>query len=564
MKAAKAAAGLLADSPPARRRGLILFALLALPVLAAIWLVPYFVTQDGPLHVLNAHITLELMKQHSAFNDLYTVHWSPLPYWAGHLFLTGLLSFASERIADRTLVTLTSVGLAGAIVWLRWRVAGWQAMAVMVPLALTLSLNMLWLLGLYGFLIGAGVMLITLGVWWAWRDRMGVAQAAILALLLVVGYLSHLVSVGLTVIALTILALATPGVSRRRLGWTAASMLPLAPLALMYHRLMQAGGEVRPTWWGVDNLLSPRAWFNYAAAVDFLQIRSERECLPFSLEQTNWFAYVAPTRVAQIAMMILLVVTFVMMLRGQQRERRGWLILALLLFAFAFFGPDTFGDAHGGILRERILLMAMAVSIPVLNLRVARPLVGVCAVLVTMTAAVQVAFVWDYALYSNRVVANFMKAKPSVGTGQRVEAVQIDTEGPYRVNPLHNLASALGVGTGNIVWNNYGPCLYYFPVRFADSRVSHLALDLSNVGVFRFKYYDESEHLDWYEELLEESRGEIDALVVVGSHAEVDRINAEWYGPEPVFQSGDVRVFRRKSEALVKDAPPPPATTPTN
>jgi len=362
------------------------------------------------------------------------------------------------------------------------------------------------------------------------------------------------------VIALLILALATPGVSRRRLGWTAASMLPLAPLALMYHRLMQSGGEVQPAWWGVENFLSPRAWFNYAAAVDFLQLRSERECLPFSLGHSRWFAYVAPSRIAQVVMMLLLIVTFIAMLRGQQRERRGWLILALLLFAFAFFGPDTFGDAHGSILRERILLVALAVSIPLFNLRVARPLVGFCAVLVTLTAAVQVAFVWDYALYSDRVVADFMKAKPSVGTGQRVEAIQIDTGGPYRANPLHNLASALGIGTGNVVWNNYGPCLYYFPVRFADSEVSRRALDLSNVGVFRFKLYDESDHLAWYEKLLTESRGEIDALIVVGSHEEVDRINAEWYGPEPIFQSGDVRVFHRKSEALVKDAPPPPAT----
>src|SRR5512138_2843327 len=92
----KVAADLLSDSPPSRRWGLIVFGLFVIPALAAIWLVPYFVTQDGPLHLLNAHITLELLKQQSAFNNLYTVHWSPLPYWAGHLFLTGLLSLVSE------------------------------------------------------------------------------------------------------------------------------------------------------------------------------------------------------------------------------------------------------------------------------------------------------------------------------------------------------------------------------------------------------------------------------------------------------------------------------------
>jgi hypothetical protein len=146
-----------------------------------------------------------------------------------------------------------------------------------------------------------------------------------------------------------------------------------------------------------------------------------------------------------------------------------------------------------------------------------------------------------------------MAAKPFVGIGQRVEAIQIDTGGPYRANPLHNLSSALGIGTGNVVWNNYGPCLYYFPVRFADTAVSRQALDLSNAGVFRFQLYDESEHLIWYEKLLSESHEQIDALVVVGAHHEVDRINAAWYGPEPIFQTGAVRVFRRNPQMLVKD-----------
>ena len=157
-----------------------------------------------------------------------------------------------------------------------------------------------------------------------------------------------------------------------------------------------------------------------------------------------------------------------------------------------------------------------------------------------------------------------MAAKPFVGTGQRVEAIQIDTGGPYRANPVHNLSSALGIGTNNVVWNNYGPCLYYFPVRFADTEVGRHAMDLSNAGIFRFQRYDESEHLIWYKKLLSESHEQIDALVVVGSHLEVDRINAEWYGPEPVFQTGEVRVFRRNPQMIVKDEKKDRAISPNN
>ncbi|HJQ27519.1 MAG TPA: hypothetical protein VKA60_26775 [Blastocatellia bacterium] len=541
----KTALDLRTDLRASRRWGLIAFVAFALPALVAIWCVPHFTTQDGPLHLLNAHITLELFKQPAAFDHLYAVNWYPLPYWAGHLLLTALLSLVSERVADRTLMTLTSLGLATALVWLRWRVAGWRGMAVMAPLAVLLSLNMLWLLGLYSFLLGVCVMAITLGLWWGWRERMSLRPALVLALLLIAGYLSHPISLGLTVVALTVLALATPGANRRRLVWTAASLLPLAPLALIYQRLMQSGGQVQVAWDGLESTISPRAWLNYARGVDFLQLRADAGCLPFSEQGARWFAHAGPSQIVQVVILVLLIVTCFTMRDGAGRERRGWLLLALLLFALAACGPTSFGDAHGGILRERILLVAMAASIPAFAWRARPRLVQLCGVSLLVAAAVQVAFVWDYALYSNRVVADFLAAKPFVGISQRVEAIQIETPCPYRANPLHNLASAFGVGTGNVVWNNYGPCLYYFPVRFADAATSRLAMDLSNAGIFRFKSYDEHEHLLWYEKLLSESHERIDALVVVGAHAEVDRINAAWYGTTPVFERGAVRVFRR-------------------
>ena len=534
----------LSETRKSRRWGLVLFTAFALPVLAAVWFVPYFVSQDGPLHLLNAHITLELLKHNPTLDSLYAVRWDPLPYWSGHLILTGLLSVAGERIADRTLLTLTSIGFAAAIVWLRWRVAGWQGMEIVAPLAIALSLSMLWLLGLYSFLLGAGLMIVTMGVWWSWRDEMTLKRALALAALLVLGYFTHLVSLGLTVLGIGVLAVATPGVNRGRVKWTVASLVPLAPLAVLYHRMMRTGGAVEIDWGGMDDLLSLRSWFNYARGVDFLQIRAEDACLPFSGAQGCWYAYFGPARLVQLAFVVLLAGALVALWKGVGRERRGWLILAIVLGCIGLFGPDSFGSAHGSILRERVLLVAVSAAIPALNLRHDSRVVRACGIVLMVAAVLQVLFVWEYALYSNRVVSDFMRAKPFVGSNQRIEVVQIDVERPFRANPLHNLSSALGIGTDNVVWNNYGPCLYYFPLRFADAEVGRRALSISDASIFRFKNYDEADHLAWYERQLSETRDQIDALVVVGSHPEVDRINARWYGPEPVFQSGSVRVFR--------------------
>jgi hypothetical protein len=530
-----------------RRRGLSVFGILILPVLIAIWFVPWLVTQDGPLHLLNAHIMGELLKSHSPFGELYSVRWDPLPYWGAHMCLTGLMSLLSDRTADRILLTITSVGLASAIVWLRWRVAGWEGMAIIAPLAVILSLNMLWLLGLYSFLMGACLMLVTLGAWWGWRERMGPAQASVIAALLVLGYLSHLVSMGLTAFGLVVLALTTPGSNwLRRCGWTAASFVPMIPLAVMYHRVMQTVEAVSPSWYGLKDSWSLTEWFNYARGIDFVVLRSIKNTPPFADNEADWFAFFTPTLWVTIAVVVLLVVT--LLARGDSfvRERRGWIVLSLLLFAGAWVGPDNFGGAHGGILRERLLLLAMATSVPAFKLDSGRWVVRACAAGLMIAAIMQLAYLWDYALFSNRVVGDFMQAKPYVGKGQRVETIQIDTGGPYRVNPVHNLSSVLGIGTDNIVWNNYGPCLYYFPVKFTDDAVSRRALDLSDVSVFRFKnsLYDETKHLQWWSQLLSETHGEIDTLVIMGSNPLIDEINAQWYEREPVFQTGDVRVFR--------------------
>src|SRR5215216_851130 len=191
-------------------RGLIVFGALALPVLIAIWCMPWFVTQDGPLHIYNAHIMLELLKAHSPLQETYAVRWDPLPYMGAHLSLTALMSVLSDRAADRMMLTLTSIGFAGSMLWLRWRVTGWEGMSVAAPLAVLLSLNVLWLLGLYSFMLGSCLFIITLGVWWAARANMGAKQALILAALLVLGYFGHLISLAVTIIALCILALITP------------------------------------------------------------------------------------------------------------------------------------------------------------------------------------------------------------------------------------------------------------------------------------------------------------------------------------------------------------------
>ena len=171
--------------PKSYEWSLLSFTILILPVLVAIWCVPWFVTQDGPAHLYNAHILLELSKPRSPFHNFYSASWDPIPNLAGHLSLMGLMLILPARTADRIMMSFTLIGLASSVIWLRWRVVGWEGLLHIVPLAMILSLNVMWLLGFYSFLLGVCLFPVTLGIWWSNRDQMGPKQALILAGLLV-------------------------------------------------------------------------------------------------------------------------------------------------------------------------------------------------------------------------------------------------------------------------------------------------------------------------------------------------------------------------------------------
>src|SRR5262249_24031777 len=139
-------------------------------------------------------------------------------------------------------------------------------------LAALLAMNILWLFGFSSLLLGACLFPIILGFWWPHRDDLPPRRIAGLAGLLILGYFCHPVSLGVTILGLIVLALASPlpggrdgdppavpARARRpprsvRLGRLAAAFLPLVPLGLCYLRLSRLGGPIHPIW---ENLADP-------------------------------------------------------------------------------------------------------------------------------------------------------------------------------------------------------------------------------------------------------------------------------------------------------------------
>ena len=260
------------------------------PAVAAIWTVPWFVTQDGPAHVYNAQILAWSFDSQSPFRSVYTVHWQPIPNWAGQLALAGLVTALPAWVADRIMTSVTLVGFAAATLWLRWRVAGGRGMRVAALLAALLAMNFTWLLGFSSFVLGACLFPITLGVWWPHRDHPGAGRIAALSALLTLGYFCHLVSLGLTVLGLVVLSLSgsfADGSGRPwrhrlgRLAQTSASFIPLAVLGFFYLRISRQGGPMHPVWDNLSDPWSPQAWGARLGWVEPLTL-AIKDGLPFT------------------------------------------------------------------------------------------------------------------------------------------------------------------------------------------------------------------------------------------------------------------------------------------
>src|SRR5262249_29817811 len=163
-----------------RRWAVLTIVILVTPIIAAIWVHRWFVTQDGSIYLYNTHIILESLKSNNPFHDYYSVRWVPVPYWGAYLLLGALMSIFHESIADLIIISVTSVGFLGCILWLRHKVAGWNGMALVAPFAVILSISLLWLLGFYNFLLGACCYVAALAMWWSGREKPGLRRALLL------------------------------------------------------------------------------------------------------------------------------------------------------------------------------------------------------------------------------------------------------------------------------------------------------------------------------------------------------------------------------------------------
>ncbi len=549
---------------PELRSGILLVVALV-PAVAAIWTVSCFSTQDGPAHVYNAQVLAWSFSSGSPFREVYTIRWQPIPNWIGHLALASLAAILPAWAADRILISVTLAGFAVAIFWLRGRVAGARYRTGAALMAVLLAMNITWLFGFYGFMLGACLFPITLGYWWPHRDDLRIGRIVGLSALLVLGYFCHLVGLGLTVLGLVILALFSPPSPparsfassrwRRRFAPLAVCFLPLVPLGLVYLGLAHRGGPIHPFWGNLADPFSPSAWKAQFTWADPLTL-SRKDVLPFTDRVSRAFILFAPVVWLVAALFIWGFAAVATRLRCRVAtapdDRRGWRILAVLLIAAGLAGPDTLGADHGEYLSQRVVLCGLVALTVVVDLDTRRWSGRAATAALMAAVALQSAIVWDYALYSDRTAGQILRARDTAGRGKRIAVLPAAIRSRFRANPLLHAGNWLGVNSGNVVWNNYETRHYYFPVQFRPGIDRPHPDELE----FAIRHDDPRERAfrarEW-ERILFRHADSIDELIVYKSEPRLDAVTERWF--HLVARRGDVRIFHRNPDRESESSP---------
>ncbi len=537
-------------------RGWLILAASLAPALAAIWSASWFVTQDGPAHAYNARILAWSFTDHSPYAGVYEIHWDPIPNWAGHLAMAGLISTLPAWIADRLMTTATFVGFAASVFWLRTRAAGSTGLAMAAVTSTLLALNFSWFLGFTSFMLGACLFPITLGVWWSGRERQSAGRLLALAGLLTLGYFCHLVSLGLTAIGLVVLAWLAPYENRpptirerlERLGRTCLTFAPLVVLGIDYVRLSRAGGAMRPEWEHLRFPWSPSSWVEQLSWVDPISM-AIKDGLPLTEHVAKVYSLLAPALWLAIALSCW---WYNRMTSPRPSGREGWPVLAALLIAAGLIGPDSLGAAHGQFLPQRMILLGMAALVPILDLDLRRLSGRASLAAMTGALAIQSAVVWDYARYCDRSAGQIIAAGARVGSNQRLVTLLITSRTRFRSNPLMHAENWLGVDRVNVVWNDYETAHYYFPVQFRPGLDRPDPADLERTTILEGPE-NLAERLRKWTAILERHADVIDVVLVWKKDPAVDAVTERFYRLDE--ELGDVRIFRRRPRESPAAAP---------
>lgn len=527
----------------------IFLTVLLIVTCSPIWGVEYFVNQDGSAHLYSASLMIEILSGNPKITQYVTLNSFAIPNAAGYWVLVFLLLIFSPFTVTKIIVTLTYFLFVCAVGWLRFKTVGRDGLYTSMLIGAVIGFNWLWFMGFYNFIISLIGFTFTLGLYYSWREKLNVLRIILLSIILILVYLSHIISFG--ILAASILWLAFFVEKEKILKtviYTALALLPVLPLIFIYKSISASGGVFYPGW-NISDPFSISSWITQIRTADALIIIS-RKSFPFVNFDSTFFALFTPILWLIVVFFLLTLTTF------YKRNFEKPFLSVIFPFVIMFFGaiflivfaPDNFGSVHGWILRERILLCGLLFFIPIFRFNNLKFLKNPVKLILVGVILFQTAAVWEFALKTNKIAGEFLTVSRQVPENHSIVSVTL-VEDVLRFHsvPELNMNNLNGLSRNHFIWDNYTLGYYVFaikPVKNSDQNFIRLVIE-SNSFALNKPDEDFDGKLLKLETALSENSEKIDTLILWGRNQRVENLLSKWFEPAPYYESGNVRLYKK-------------------
>lgn len=438
------------------------FVLLLVAYLIPIWAFTYLPTQDGPSHLNNAQI-LKDYAHWDECNSIFEIRAEPLPNLTSHMLLAALLYVASPLVAEKLLVSLYVVGFAAAFRYFL-QPFGPRRVALSWSALLLVYTRCFWM-GFYNYCLGLALFWLLLGYLLRRRNELGWRVIAILSLLFLATYFTHLSIFLLSLLGAACIALAAAPRRLLSLSAVVAAALPASGLTAYYfgstgfvhapsamqiveQPLARLSGETTRTTFATDLFGIDGELFAHHVGDE---VPGTLILVGFLLLQ---FLFCAVERQPSVEP------------TGTNATGRLFPILfAVLIAAMYFLLPDDLG-AHGGFIKARTAPLFFLFLLPTLRESSHAEVRWFFRALTLLLAVLNLMLVAATIAAGNRVLEEYNAGIAAVGTGKRIFVMQTDPRAAPLVNPLLHAADYYCVGTRNVNMDNYEAATLHFPVKY--------------------------------------------------------------------------------------------------
>ena len=185
-----------------------LFVVLLILHILPLWIFAYFPSQDGPSHVYNALVLKEYSKHENyKMRDAWQLNITIFPNWLSHIAIAALLYIFPPVMSEKIFLTFAIGMIPIAFFYFLDAVhKDKKERFLFAWLGFPFAYNYLLYMGFYNFTLSIAFFFFSFGFWWKHKDNMQVKHICVLYVLLLLTYLSHIVSYGLVVLGISVAA----------------------------------------------------------------------------------------------------------------------------------------------------------------------------------------------------------------------------------------------------------------------------------------------------------------------------------------------------------------------